>query len=191
MSENVYFITDDGELYHYGVVGMKWGVRRAQHRAQQNVKLGRKALNLDKKAAVYTKKSEKAHAEIDLETSNRAAKKAATYSKKAAVIRKKALKGTDAEQLRAEQKATKLEYKAAKKEAKANRISKTAGYGAKAMKYSIKSDNVAVKAAKARAKMAKNEAYISMMNKRVDSLDADTRRRVEQSMTEYLRRGTA
>lgn len=185
------YVLYDGELYHYGVVGMKWGVRRAQHRAQQNAKLGRKALNLDKKAAVYTKKSEKVHAEIDLETSNRAAKKAATYSKKAAVIRKKALKGTDAEQLRAEQKATKLEYKAAKKEAKANRISKTAGYGVKAMKYSIKSDNVAVKAAKARAKMAKNEAYISMMNKRVDSLDADTRRRVEQSMTEYLRRGTA
>lgn len=186
-----YYITYDGELYHYGVVGMKWGVRRAQHMAQRNVKLGRKALNYDKKSAVFTKKSEKAHAEIDLESSNRAAKKAANYTKKAAVLRKKALKGTDSEQLRAEQKATKLEYKAAKQESKANRTSKTAGYGAKAMKYSIKSDKVAIKAAKARAKMAKNEAYISMMNKRVDSLDADKRRRVEQSMSEYLRRGSA
>ena len=66
-------------------------------------------------------------------------------------------------------------------------MSKTTGYGAKAMKYSVKSDKVAIKAAKARAKMAKNEAYISMMNQRVDSLDANTRRRVEQSMTEYLK----
>lgn len=175
------------ELYHYGVVGMKWGVRRAQRMASRNIDLGRKALKLDKKAAVYTKKSEKAHAEIDLEQSNRAAVKAAKYNKKAASVRKKALKGSDTEKLKAERKATKLEYKAAKKEAKGNRLSKTSGYGAKAMKYSIKSDKVAVKAAKARAKVAKNKAYIDMMNQRMDSLDADTRNRVETTMAEWLK----
>lgn len=26
--ENKYFITTDGELYHHGVPGMRWGVRR-------------------------------------------------------------------------------------------------------------------------------------------------------------------
>jgi hypothetical protein len=107
--------------------------------------------------------------------------------KKAATTRKKALKGDDMDQVRAEQKATKLEYKASKKQAKANRLSKTAGYGAKAMKYSIKSDTTARKAAKARAKMASNKAYISMMNKRMDSLDKDTRRKVEGPMMQYLK----
>lgn len=186
MSENYYFLTSDGELYHYGVVGMKWGVRRAGRMAAANARLGRKALSYDKKSAVYTKKSEKAHAEYDLESSNRAAIKAAKLNKKAASVRKKALKSDDSSQLRAEKKATKLEYKAAKNEAKANRLSKTSGYGAKAMKYSIKSDKVAIKAAKARKKMAANEAYIDMMNKRMKSLDADTRRKVEASMSEYL-----
>ena len=30
MSETTYFISSDGQLMHYGVVGMKWGVRRAR-----------------------------------------------------------------------------------------------------------------------------------------------------------------
>lgn len=108
--------------------------------------------------------------------------------KKAANVRRKTLNDSDYRQLNAERKATKLEYKAAKNSAKANRLSKTTGYGAKVMRYSIKSDKVAIKAAKARSKMTSNEAYISMMNKRLDSLDADTLRKVEQPLTQYLKR---
>lgn len=184
--ENTYIITSDGELYHYGVVGMKWGVRKANRMSTTNARLNRKALNYDKKSAKLYKKSEKAHADYDLESSNRAAKKAAKYMQKAATARKKALDGDDTTRLAAEQKATKLEYKAAKKEAKANRLSKTTGYGNKAMKYSVKSDKVAIKAAKARAKMASNEAYISMMNKRLDSLDEGKLRKVKEPMHKYM-----
>lgn len=186
MSEPTYILTSDGELYHYGVLGMKWGVRKASRYSSRNADLERKALKYDKKAAVYTKKSEKRHAEDDLDGSNRAATKAAKYNKKAANTRRKALNKSDTAQLDAEKKATKLEYKAAKKQAKANRISKTTGYGAKAMRYSIKSDRVATKAAKTRAKMASNEAYISMMNKRMSSLDKDKLRKVEEPMHKYL-----
>lgn len=36
MSDHKYIITSNGELYHYGVLGMKWGV----HRAKRNIKKG-------------------------------------------------------------------------------------------------------------------------------------------------------
>ena len=184
-SNGVFLSTE--ELYHYGVIGMKWGVSRASRLTGRNDKLARKALKYDAKSAKYLKKSEKRHAEIDLERANRAAIKGAKYLKKAAVVRKKVLKADDYDQVKAERKATKLEYKAAKKTAKGNRLSKTVGYGAKAMKYSIKSDKFAIKAAKARAKMANNKAYESMMKKRVSSLDPEKRRKVEQSFSNYIK----
>lgn len=175
------------ELYHYGVLGMKWGVRRSNRLSSSNERLAKKALKYDKRAAILQKKSEKQHAKIDLETSNRAATKAANYTKKAAAIRKKALKGDDVAKLNAEKKASKLEFKAAKKEAQANRLSKTTGYGAKAMRYSVKSDKVAIRAAKTRSKMASNKAYISMMNRRLDSLDKEMLRRVEEPLINFKR----
>lgn len=44
MSE--YVVTPDGELRHYGVKGMKWGVRRAVRR-DENVRKARKQFNKD------------------------------------------------------------------------------------------------------------------------------------------------
>lgn len=183
-SNGAFASTDD--LCHYGVVGMKWGVRRAARLESRNERLARKALKYDIKSAKFAKKSEKRHAEEDLQRANRAATKGAKYLKKAATVRKKALKGSEYEQLRAERKASKLEYKAAKKVAKGNRLSKTVGYGAKAMNYSIKSDKFATKAAKARSKMARNKAYSAMMDKRLSSLDADKRRKVEESFVKNV-----
>lgn len=89
--------------------------------------------------------------------------------------------------IRAEKKAFKLEYKAAKKKAKSDRLSKNIGYGLKAMRLSIKSDNVKIKAAKMRSKIASNKAYSSMMKQRMDSLDREKLRKVQEPLSSYIK----
>lgn len=160
------------ELYHYGVLGMKWGVHRSNRKASKNESLAKKAIKYDTKQALYYKKSEKAHATNDLGGSNRAAMKAAKYNKSAAKYSKKALTSTNQRKIdRYETKAASMKYKAANNERKANMLSKTSGYGVEAMKYSIKSDKMASKAAKARLQIQKNERYINTMNRKLSQYD--------------------
>lgn len=165
---------EQNELMHYGVMGMKWGIRRAASKSSQNNKLELKALKYDKKAAIQSKKSENAHSKNDLGTANKKAKKANEYLKKAAKLQTKALKtDNDIKQSNLEKKAETLKYKSAKKNIDADRISKLTGYGYKAMHYSVKSDKFKKKAAKARMTISSNNRYITMMNHRVSTLPKD------------------
>lgn len=162
----------NSELKHYGVLGMKWGVRRAQYKSSQNAKLRKKALQLDAKEARLTKKAEEAHSKNDLGKANKKAVRASNYSKRAAKLDSKSLSAnTDFEKSRLHAKAEKYRYKAMKSKRTANRLSKSVGYGKKAMAYSIKSDRIAVKAAKARKRIANNELYIDLMNAKVSDFN--------------------
>lgn len=165
------------ELYHYGVLGMKWGVHRAARKTAKNERLERKALKYDLKSNKANQKSEKIHAEQDLGRSNRAAKKAAKYAIKSDKLQRKALDAnSELRRTRLEKRAAKADFKSATKRMEANKLSKLTGYGDKAMKYSIKSDKIARKAAKARMKIANNENYVAKMKEKVNNIpDAEVK----------------
>lgn len=173
------------ELYHYGILGMKWGRHRAQSMLRSNTRLTKKALNYDIKSDRLNRNSEKQHAKKDLESANKQAKKAANYSIKSEKLQKKANKATDElKKMKIEKRVAKFKYNSSKAKIAANRISKTKGYGLKAMRYSIKSDKVALKAAKARRKIANNKKYIAIMNRRMSTLNKDELKKVQTSIFE-------
>jgi hypothetical protein len=166
----IYYESND-ELYHYGVLGMKWGVHRATSKSGRNQRLERKASKQDKKAAELYKKAEKAHAKYDLGKANKAAAKAGKYAKKAAKTDLKIAK-TDNEfkKTMLEKKSAKLKYKSAKNTVVANRYSRISGYGIKAAKLAARSDARKAAAAKARMKIANNDAYIAKMKRKASEV---------------------
>lgn len=63
--ENTYILTSDGELYHWGVKGMKWGVRRYQNKNGTLTSAGKKRRKSQQKKLTADEK-ERAARKADL-----------------------------------------------------------------------------------------------------------------------------
>lgn len=162
-SDSPLLADDETYLEHYGVKGMKWGVRKAVRKVRKNERLQQKAKKYDTKADM----DEHLHPKRRFGDSNGKLgddildygqqRKAIKMREKANAIERKNNRTRDGETIvkanarraKANVEASKLRYKSAKIEADLKVISK-----------------YRVKAAKARMFVAQNEEYIENMRRK-------------------------
>lgn len=172
-----YYMTGDGvvseeELQHYGVLGMKWGVRRSREELERRrSKLGAKNEKLSARETAKTDAAKKYAAKsADMQARNVKYKKQlakATAKKTQNDVR---LYSERSRRHPNERRLAKYERERAKQMRKIS----TANRNLKYNKWEQKLAQAKLDAEKARAKIEKNERLMNVFSKTIDAIDAGT-----------------
>lgn len=150
-----YILTDNGELYHYGVKGMKWGVRRAQKR------LSSASTRDERAAAVSSLKKHKQKGSAKLEK----------LQNKTAKLEKRA----NDTRLKYESKAPGMRATAARKRAKSYGLLNTDlsvwSRRKAAARLEAKAAGLESTAMKAKLKLEKNQRMIKAFQTEISKID--------------------
>ena len=156
------------ELIHYGVKGMRWGIRRSKAQlgnaiTKRNNKIKRltdDANTYDEKARIYNEKS------VSVQSKNRKYEK--RLVKATAQKAKYDLKLQKATAKGKADKVAKYAGESAKYQMKINKANKKIKYN----KWAVKSEEAKVAATKARTKIEKNERLVNMYSNTMSALDS-------------------
>lgn len=166
------FYIENGELYHYGIPGMKWGVRRSVAQLQRargkletrTEKLKSSVRYMKTQESKYTAKSEKykqSNAKYESRIAKASAKKAEYDYKLNKALSKS---NPDAEKV-AKLTAKSVAYK--------NEITRNQAK-LKFNKWQVKADSIREEARQAELKIKKNEKIMSVYGKTIDAIDNGT-----------------
>ena len=151
-----YIITNDGELMHYGVPGMKWGVRRA---SKQLSKATTKE-DRDKALGKLNKHRSKASAKIEKLTKKRV----------------QLQKDVDRHVLKSDVKAAKLDREIGRLKQKSMGIFTSERRAqkllTKAMELEVKSEVLRSRSNAAKSRLAQNETMTRLFQMGIDDIDA-------------------
>lgn len=163
-------IMSEYELIHYGVKGMRWGIRRSKAQlgnavTKRNKKIKRltdNASDYDALAKKYNEKSVRVQSRNN-KYEKRLVEATAQKAKYDLKLQKATAKGKA-------DKVAKYAGKTAKYQMKIDKANKKIKYN----KWAIKSEEAKAAATKARSKIEKNERLVNMYNSTISALDAGT-----------------
>ncbi len=171
-------------LMHYGVVGMKWGVRKANYRSNQIERFKNRASKYTDKAIEKKYEADAYHLKNDMNRSKRVAKKIKTFSNKSEFYKQLA---NDTGLTKYAKKASKYAYKAEKKKVKLNKVSRREAYSKKANRLATKADKYLSKVAKMEYKINRNKLYIETVAKKASTITPEQKQKGMAFVDEFLK----